>query len=775
MSKYRDGDSDSALKLVENGNRESENRDAVWNWKFKILKAQILRRKHAAEQSAALLSTAVPPNLPADVRAQKRIVEAIALCHIGKMGQKDLLEEAGGLITPAEYSLRAQLAYARAECEPPNDSSRARALYLQSAELAHDHDPFWEALALGNAAYELMQQRRYDEANQEFKAAQEVTSSPFLKESLLGNRGYCYEQLGDWISSRTYLEQAENLAAQVKDATADRALWLIDLGLERFSQLKYQEATDFFSRALPIAQASGREDLTAQALNNLAWVALVSGEKQRAQQYLQQSEDLHLSGAPHSFLLLSKARLARMNGQLAEAESLLKNLLTSNPSFDAKWQALTDLAVIYWDQQRFAEAEATFKEAAMAAQQSADQVTSDESRISLLDRNPFYDEYIRFLVARNRPLDALAIAEKGRSPALARALQLPAGDGKMNLTALQGRLRNRQEIVLAYWLSPKESYLWAITPSQVKLVKLAPEMDIVSAVQGYSDEVLEVRSPDQFRFGQKLYDMLIAPAERLIPKGAHIIVVPHRRLYKVNFETLVATKPNPHFWVKDVDVQNVSFLAVLEKRHRSDSGYLKDLLLIGAPVEVTKDFPGLAHAPEEMQKVAVHFPRSMEKLIDGKNATPASYSSSDPREFRYLHFVTHGAPSDANPLDSAIILSSGPSGYKLYARDITQTKIHPELVTISSCYGAGTRQYSGEGLVGLAWAFMRAGAHQVVAALWEVDDKETADLMNDFYDGLKNRMSVAEALRNAKLNMLRSNGKRKRPFYWASLQVYTGP
>src|SRR6185312_2640623 len=113
MSKYRDGDSDSALKLVENGNRESENRDAVWNWKFKILKAQILRRKHAAEQSAALLSTAVPPNLPADVRAQKRIVEAIALCHIGKMGQKDLLEEAGGLITPAEYSLRAQLAYAR--------------------------------------------------------------------------------------------------------------------------------------------------------------------------------------------------------------------------------------------------------------------------------------------------------------------------------------------------------------------------------------------------------------------------------------------------------------------------------------------------------------------------------------------------------------------------------------------------------------------------------------------------------------------------------------
>jgi len=136
--------------------------------------------------------------------------------------------------------------------------------------------------------------------------------------------------------------------------------------------------------------------------------------------------------------------------------------------------------------------------------------------------------------------------------------------------------------------------------------------------------------------------------------------------------------------------------------------------------------------------------------------------------------VTHGTASDTNPLDSAIILSPSGGGYKLYARDIIKTPIHPELVTISACYSAGTRQYSGEGLVGLAWAFMRVGAHQVVAALWEVNDASTANLMDQFYSALTKGKSAAEALRDGKLAMLHSTGPRRRPYYWASLQLYAG-
>jgi CHAT domain-containing protein len=156
-------------------------------------------------------------------------------------------------------------------------------------------------------------------------------------------------------------------------------------------------------------------------------------------------------------------------------------------------------------------------------------------------------------------------------------------------------------------------------------------------------------------------------------------------------------------------------------------------------------------------------------------ATPTAYFSAKPWDYRFIDFVTHGTAVPLSPLDSAIILSPDKdTSYKLYARDIIKRPVHAEIVTISACYGAGGRTYSGEGLVGLAWAFMRAGAHHVVAALWEAEDAVTPRLMDDFYGGLKSGRSPADALRAAKIKMLRGGGMRNRPYYWASLQLYSG-
>ena len=96
------------------------------------------------------------------------------------------------------------------------------------------------------------------------------------------------------------------------------------------------------------------------------------------------------------------------------------------------------------------------------------------------------------------------------------------------------------------------------------------------------------------------------------------------------------------------------------------------------------------------------------------------------------------------------------------------------LVTIASCHGAGNRTYGGEGLVGLAWAFLRAGAHQVVAALWEVDDKSTPELMNAMYAGIQRGADPAAALREAKLKLLSSGTTRRYPHYWAPFVLYSG-
>jgi len=174
-----------------------------------------------------------------------------------------------------------------------------------------------------------------------------------------------------------------------------------------------------------------------------------------------------------------------------------------------------------------------------------------------------------------------------------------------------------------------------------------------------------------------------------------------------------------------------------------------------------------------MNTVAKQFAQSSEAIYAQANATPEAYDSSNPAQYRFLHFVTHGTASDLTPLDSAIILSPGEDGFKLYARDIIKTRIHPELVTISSCYGAGTRQYSGEGLVGLSWAFLRAGAHNVIGALWETDDEANVKLMETFYGEMKKKNDPAAALRTAKLALLHSESFWRRPYYWGALQLYS--
>ncbi len=137
----------------------------------------------------------------------------------------------------------------------------------------------------------------------------------------------------------------------------------------------------------------------------------------------------------------------------------------------------------------------------------------------------------------------------------------------------------------------------------------------------------------------------------------------------------------------------------------------------------------------------------------------------------YIHFVSHAVASELVPLDSAVILSPDgtPDSAKLYARDILSKPLHARLVTISACQGSGVRAYAGEGLVGLAWAFLRAGSRNVIGALWDVSDASTPELMEHLYDGIAAGQPPDVSLRAAKLELLHSRGVFRKPHLLGSL------
>lgn len=365
---------------------------------------------------------------------------------------------------------------------------------------------------------------------------------------------------------------------------------------------------------------------------------------------------------------------------------------------------------------------------------------------------------------------------------------LPKGDDSRPAPLnLQQVLQRAGGTILFYWLGQKQSYVWAITPHGTQLFALPSGLEIDAAVQRYRQalvgpqNVLDASDQD----GRWLYRTLISPAQALIKKGTKVLIIPDGSLNNLNFETLLVPDPagSPvklHYWIEDVTIANASSLRMLATTwSRRSVG--RRLLLVGNSIAPNNKYPELPKSVLQMESVARHFPAAAERIFAREQATPEAYLESEPEQFSHIHFVAHGTASRLSPLDSAIVLSttagSASSGendsFKLYAREIIRHPLRAELVTVSACYGSGERTYSGEGLVGLSWAFLRAGARNVIAALWEVSDASTEQLMDKFYDEINKGASPDVALRTAKLSLLRSSGFHN-PFYWAPFQLYAG-
>jgi CHAT domain-containing protein len=332
----------------------------------------------------------------------------------------------------------------------------------------------------------------------------------------------------------------------------------------------------------------------------------------------------------------------------------------------------------------------------------------------------------------------------------------------------------------------------------VELFQLPGQDEIDAASQDYRKALLGPRPETASAPGQRLYEMLVAPAQKLLAKPSpcptsaavsrcgqdapRVIIIADGSLLALNFETLLVPSPEPHYWIEDATISSASSIALLGSRAAPPSRYAgmvghprdEKLLLIGDPNYAGTDFPKLTQAKLEVEKVESYFPADARLVIEGDKAKPSAYAGTKPAQYGFIHFVAHGTASRVSPLDSSIVLTKEGDAYKLYARDIMTQPLRAELVTISACYGSGTKSYSGEGLVGLSWAFLRAGAHNVIAALWEVNDASTAQLMDNLYSNVKKGQDPAAALRSAKLAMLHSGNIYRRPFYWGAFQLYVG-
>jgi CHAT domain-containing protein/Flp pilus assembly protein TadD len=764
-----------------------------WGARFRVQKAHILVLRGSYSDSIRLLDEPLPSVLlRTDTEVQRQMVRALAHDNLQQFhAAESAILAAETLATEIHSSLVGDVAQTRGIIEiDQKDYAKAAEAFKKAALIARERNlPRSELNALANLGNVAMWQEHYDEAIDRFRTALEKSHAIGARDveaKTLGNLGWSYSVVGDLDNAETSFKEAQTKASQ-SGLVEDQTYWLISLASVYFQQHRYPDAEATAQKALAFAEKHDDKNTLTTCLNTLSEIALATGHLDDAEKFNREATDIENAGLDQFGINYSQLITGRIEGgkhRYTTAEASFRRVLAdSKGETPLKWEAHARLAEVYASQHLPAKAQQEFDVAIRTVRNARDSIQSNEFRVSFLSTAiEFYDSYVNFLIEQKRPLDALRVADLSRAQALEEGLP-SSTDKKPSRPAVfnpQGISRRLSATLLFYWLGQQSSYLWVITPTKVAELPLTGSDEIDAAVKAYRQSFPEPRDPLETGnvHGKKLYTALIGPAEKLIPKNSRVVVLPDGSLNSLNFETLIVAGSKPkdraHYWIEDVTITTANSLALLSRTSLAAPPKDGRLLVVGDALAASTDFPPLLQAGKEIGLLQNYFSSAQRLELTGANATATRFLSSQPEKFSYLHFATHGTASRTRPLESAVILSPDGDSYKLYARDVVKHPLTAYLVTISACNGAGTKSYAGEGLVGLSWAFLRAGAHNVIAGLWEVSNASTPQLMDELYKGLRAGEDPASALRKAKLTLVHSSGNYRKPFYWAPFLLYSG-
>jgi len=794
------GELQRALDLANRGLSQCGNPPNLeWCWKFRLLKAEVLLLQTKPSEASSLLPASAPSGNP-EIQARLLFERGWLYYELPDYHQSELLlNEAFHLAQShqleslvAEIELRRGAVLARL-----GDATAGEQQFREALRLARQsRDTYLETSALGNLAVLEMAAGRYDEAVSSFQRVTALSGqlqSKSLEARNLNNVGYCYLQLGQPDKAAPLFEQAQKLALQT-GVVKDAVIGLGRMGDWSESQGDYATALHYYERALETARQAHDDYWTAKWLYQAATMLIDSGDLKRAEEYNREALALEARmGSPVESLWpkLNVALIAEAREQFEQAQNAYQTVIDAASKLagvrdpELLLEARGGLANLLAEMRRYPEAEAEFRRTLAFVNATRAELKNPDYRITYFaSLIRFYQDYVDFLMARHRDVDALRVVESSRARVLAERLGEPnpttPGAGHYDYRKLA---RASKTALLSYWLAPGRSLLWVVTPDRVQTFELPGQSEIGRLVAAYQGAIEGLRDPlhEDSETGRKLYDILLAPARPFIRPGSKVAIVPDGVLHNLNFESLPVTGSQPHYWIDEVTASVVPSLDLayrrLARRRDADRGFrgserAGSLLLFGDPSPPDEaNLPNLPNAASEISGIRQQFRQAV--VLTGAAAKPDAYAASKPDQFSMIHFAAHAEANHEDPLDSAVILSPQGDNYKLYARDVVRCPIRANLVTISACRSAGGRAYAGEGLVGFAWAFLQAGARNVVAGLWEVDDRSTAELMTTMYSELRMGKNPQQSLREAKLALLHSGRSYPKPYYWAPFQLIT--
>ena len=313
------------------------------------------------------------------------------------------------------------------------------------------------------------------------------------------------------------------------------------------------------------------------------------------------------------------------------------------------------------------------------------------------------------------------------------------------------------ETLVDYYRAGDDLYALVLNGADVSGFRL-PGSGLDADVRAFRSAIQQ-RAPDADVRARTLYDRLLRPLTGAL-RGTRLTIAPHDVLHYLPFDAL----PDGETYLADRYPLRIEPSADALVYLKSDKVQKAGTLLALGNPDLGDPRYDLPNAQVEAQNVAALFPASR-ALVRG--AATKSAVATLGGGFAMLHFATHGKFDAASPLESGLYLAGPPPSGVLTVADLYSLSFDADLVTLSACETGLGKIASGDDVIGLTRGFLYAGAHTIVASLWEVDDDATAELMVDFYRDLATH-DKREALRLAQIE---TRARFPQPFYWAAFEV----
>lgn len=356
---------------------------------------------------------------------------------------------------------------------------------------------------------------------------------------------------------------------------------------------------------------------------------------------------------------------------------------------------------------------------------------------------------------------------------------------------VQNELLGKDHSLLQYISTDKHLYALLITPDSIFAAELN-DTGIDMLIDRYNLFIRQMELEPFAQVSVALYNMLIEPFGNKI-NTPNILIVPNTDLFSINFETLMkpASGGLPRYLIYDFNISYLLSATTALKFRRLNKQTTAGVLAFapGFSDELKQSYVqqltdsisfDAGYLRFIQQPFAVRAAHNITGIFSGQAFTGKAANESEFKnrssQYGIIHLGTHAVIDNTSPMLSRLILAkesvgnlSSEDGY-LHTYEIYNLSLRAELAVLTACETGVGKENKSEGVLSLSHSFAYAGCPSVVMSLWQIDEKTSSTIIENFYQHLAHGATKSEALRQAKLEYLAGiSGELAAPYFWAGM------